>query len=1458
MRSIFRGLMPKALVMMAVLWGGLLMKPLHAEAMDESPYITFSPDGKAFTTNAGDREVEWYDYGTYVDTGMESALRSLEKGEHYYRVAQNGELAVGSWRVEYRTGTCCHQNYPAEGVTYHDITYGRQPCKAAYYSGWISYCADCGDTLFPYYVYMSREAAVSIKTLDTTLDYYYLCPFCSNLEQGVGMGVHWCRDISWNRYQIQYEKNCSEDVSGYMENSTHMYNNATVYEGREVTPCQKLSKNTYVRVGYEFKGWNTEPDGSGMSFEDQEQILNLTDENYDESGNGIVVLYAQWKKANSTLRIDPAGGRYKGKYEVSEIVGEYGASYTLERGEVIPPEGALVTFQTNGGKEVEAIRGAKLLIEWQPEQPFLGRLQEDTYLFTAEPGSVDTIKAVYDRATVTLPLAEKDGSSFGGWYYDEDCLLAAGREGDRIVPQQDMTLYAKWVDLVLYADNNTSANNGKGAVDLSWVQNDGQSKVYRIYQSTDCRNWNLVSGAEDISNSVRVDRNFSFSGMEQVYVVPYTGLYTLKACGAKGGDCGEYFGGYGGSVTGQAWLEKNERLSYIIGGQNGYNGGGKGTIFADGGGCTIVRSDLKGDLIIAGGGGGATAVSNGSAGGSVAGNISTGINGENGEAGGGGGYQGGTAGQVLYHYHSDKCYRQSDTSYTVMSFPDYLGSWAQEQSLRNYCYECFGSYYGMSKNIWNSVAHGKNLEEAGVNLYIGDYIAEDGSRKYALIPTEGNSVLDIHVTSDTTGGSGILCAGEIKIWDQNDKLIFSKSFDDLIRYGEIYYRNQDEINAFLDMFEDVTGGKKGDSSGWYCYYSSVDYSDHSAVYWNERVSLPDGTTGVRILVNSTLGNNEVWFGTTIQEISFSGSEQIKVCAYEEGQAVSDVPAYGGSNYVNTQYMTDYRQEAGKNEGEGSFAIQSLQTGYRDELFLKGVKAQDRKPPARVEEEAIQKNATDESKLRLSWKEPKDEGTDYYHRAESYLHGCSDVLSHSNVTKNTIVSGVAGYYWLVDDYNLTEVDNENGCFAANPSIEIMLTQDRQYFHVAAVDRAGNIASTTHIEIGKADDEVAWPVWTEALHVNSTAGSVYCAGEDTYYVKCDGKTPFRLDFTGFLVGQATPEYQINHLMYRMQEEGKPPVTMDIYTPGSVTVHDGVIITDASGVTKTATGSGCLKDDSYTITRRSDHCRRLAIEQRFTMEPFMDGKSAWIVPVAGADFGNQMITSDWERDKNHGLWLIGDSTPPAITGTEAMERFVKQGQTDGKSSFTFEVSDTGSGVKEFYMTVINSDIATRKKYIGTDKKLIVNIAEDAELFRGDFTVEFYAADHVGNEIVINCVSEGLELIAYAERILEPHNPVFRGGESGCLYITAYGYPDRIEVTFPEEMTALDPQLNTAFEYDGMVDRQEEQYLFTVPLRAPAGEVKITVRERKGDVVVTEYPTIILLGGEETVLNDIRTRLR
>lgn len=290
---------------MAALLCMLLAVPFKATAAERqtiynSPYVTFSPDRKAWTTNARDTGYVWYREGTTVRTGISSSLRELRVGEHYYINDLERMVPVGKWVVEHEPAQCIHHIYP--NGNYHGINFVSSPCKNYYYSGWIAYCADCGEKIKNMYVYMSQAAAETIDYLDMRkdLDYYYLCPHCRNLEQGLDMGIHKCKDISWNQYKVAYDPNTSDAYSGRMAASTHMYNNAAEYEGNPVTPSKCLNKNAYVRKNYEFVGWNTRPDGSGIGYADGSEILNLTSED-----GGTVTLYAQWELAISALRTEP-------------------------------------------------------------------------------------------------------------------------------------------------------------------------------------------------------------------------------------------------------------------------------------------------------------------------------------------------------------------------------------------------------------------------------------------------------------------------------------------------------------------------------------------------------------------------------------------------------------------------------------------------------------------------------------------------------------------------------------------------------------------------------------------------------------------------------------------------------------------------------------------------------------------------------------------------------------------------------------------------------------------------------------------------------------------------------------------------------------------------------------------------------------------------------------------------
>lgn len=78
-------------------------------------------------------------------------------------------------------------------------------------------------------------------------------------------------------YAVAFDKN-SDKASGEMANQQMKYDT-----------WDNLHSNVFIRNGYHFIGWNTQPDNSGMTYTDGERIYNLT-----ENDNDIVTLYAQW------------------------------------------------------------------------------------------------------------------------------------------------------------------------------------------------------------------------------------------------------------------------------------------------------------------------------------------------------------------------------------------------------------------------------------------------------------------------------------------------------------------------------------------------------------------------------------------------------------------------------------------------------------------------------------------------------------------------------------------------------------------------------------------------------------------------------------------------------------------------------------------------------------------------------------------------------------------------------------------------------------------------------------------------------------------------------------------------------------------------------------------------------------------------------------------------------------
>ena len=152
-------------------------------------------------------------------------------------------------------------------------------------------------------------------------------------------------------------------------------------------------------------------------------------------------------------------------------------------------------------------------------------------------------------------------------------------------------------------------------------------------------------------------------------------------------------------------------------------------------------------------------------------------------------------------------------------------------------------------------------------------------------------------------------------------------------------------------------------------------------------------------------------------------------------------------------------------------------------------------------------------------------------------------------------------------------------------------------------------------------------------------------------------------------------------------------------------------------------------------------------------------------------------------------------------------------------------------------------------------VELTADEPIFSGSFTITARAVDQVGNvtEMVSSVTEFSLE--AYVERILPPHDPVFKRGESGILHIEVRGYAERVE-----EMVEQCPELNQVYVYTNKPSYvQEEKQQFMIPLHIPVDQsYSITVRAFKGEKKLEEHPAVGVIQVEGTILDEIRTRLR
>lgn len=241
-------------------------------------------------------------------------------------------------------------------------------------------------------------------------------------------------------YKICYNSNAS-DATGSMSCSK------TLAYSEEY----KLPKNTYVKKGYNFRGWSTNPADSNIAFENESTVVGLSYTN-----NATVTLYAVWSLDLPTLTIDAGLGAY------NEVSGKTNVEYAT--GTVLPILDASgynsyeVTFNsnTNDLDDNLILTVTNSFTGWVKTGSGTYNSSNQTYTFGTGNG---VLTAQYTQDKFVLPEVHYQGHLFLGWYNESGTRV--GGAGDTYKPTKNTVLTAKWQTIIYTISYN--ANGGSGA-----------------------------------------------------------------------------------------------------------------------------------------------------------------------------------------------------------------------------------------------------------------------------------------------------------------------------------------------------------------------------------------------------------------------------------------------------------------------------------------------------------------------------------------------------------------------------------------------------------------------------------------------------------------------------------------------------------------------------------------------------------------------------------------------------------------------------------------------------------------------------------------------------------------------------------------------------------------------------------------------------------------------------------
>ena len=229
-------------------------------------------------------------------------------------------------------------------------------------------------------------------------------------------------------YFVTYDVNNNPDGASDMCSDPNKYTSedtVTIMDQEALFPLL----GNIVRFGYNFVGWNTEPDGTGTDYAPGQEI-NLTDNLY---------LYAKWE-AKEPVTLTYIYNDGEGKTDSAQVIPSANIAFPDASRKGYSFKGwyedeALTVFAGNAGeKHYAPQKDTSYYAAWEKT--------EATIAFDADGGKMeggDVTAKIGD--TITLPNCTKEGYEFTGWYDGDTC---AGQAGEEYTVSDDVTLKAHY------------------------------------------------------------------------------------------------------------------------------------------------------------------------------------------------------------------------------------------------------------------------------------------------------------------------------------------------------------------------------------------------------------------------------------------------------------------------------------------------------------------------------------------------------------------------------------------------------------------------------------------------------------------------------------------------------------------------------------------------------------------------------------------------------------------------------------------------------------------------------------------------------------------------------------------------------------------------------------------------------------------------------------------------------